>query len=219
MNRRDRVLDRFNVCPGDSRLTYADRGARLDTRSSVPERTTTAAQDLELIRRVGAGDHAAFRALVERYRGPLYSFILRMVRRPSVAEELVQDTFVRAFRAAPRYEATAAVSTWLFHIAARLAMNEAARAHHVHEVGGEAPEAPTDAPQPLEQLERKELSRTIEDALAQLPPQQRAAVVLARFEDMPYRDIGKVLGISEGAVDGLLQRARQTLMKLLRPVL
>ena len=185
----------------------------------MTERTTTAEQDLELIRRVGTGDHAAFRVLVERYQGPLYAFVLRMVRRPPVAEELVQESFVRAFRASPRYKPTASVSTWLFHIAARLAMNEAARAHHHHEVSGEAPDVPAEARGPLEELERKELSRTIEAALAQLPPQQRAAVVLARFEDMPYREIGKVLEISEGAVDGLLQRARQTLAKLLRSVL
>jgi len=182
----------------------------------VPPRTTTAEEDLELIRRVAGGDHGAFRALVDRYQGPLYSFILRMSRRPAVAEELVQETLVRAFRAAPRFEPTASVSTWLFHIAARLAMNEAARAHHLHEVAGDRPEVATDSPQPLEALESRELSRTIEEALSRLPPQQRAAVVLARFEDMPYREIGAVLGVSEGAVDGLLQRARQTLMKLLR---
>jgi len=98
-------------------------------------------------------------------------------------------------------------------------MNEAARAHHHHEVSGEASDVPTETRGPVEELERKELSRNIEAALAQLPPQQRAAVVLARFEDMPYREIGKVLEVSEGAVDGLLQRARQTLARLLRPVL
>jgi RNA polymerase sigma-70 factor (ECF subfamily) len=185
----------------------------------VAERTTTAEQDFEIIRRVGEGDRTAFRALVERYQGPLYSFVLRMVRQRSTAEDLVQETFLRAFRAAPRYKPTAQVSTWLFHIAARLAMNETGRAHHVREVAGGVPEGPTEAPGPPEELERRELSRAIEEALARLPPEQRTAVVLARFEEMPYRDIGKVLGVSEGAVDGLLQRARRTLAKLLRPVL
>jgi RNA polymerase sigma-70 factor (ECF subfamily) len=184
----------------------------------VTERTNTAEQDLDTVRRVGSGDHAAFASLVERYRGPLYAFVLRMVRRPAIAEELVQEAFVRAFRAAPRYEPTATVSTWLFHIAARLAMNEAARAHHLHEVMGDAPDTPTESPGPFDEVERKELSRTIEGALAQLPPQQRAAVVLSRFEDLSYREIGDVLEVSEGAVDGLLQRARQTLARLLGPV-
>ena len=184
----------------------------------MTERTTTAEQDRDLIRRVGAGDHVAFRGLVERYQGPLYAYVLRMVLRPPVAEELVQEAFVRAFRAAPRYRPTASVSTWLFHIASRLAMNEAARAYHRHEVAAEVPDLPAETRGPLEELERKELSQTLEAALARLPPQQRAAVVLARFEEMPYREIGKVLDVSEGAVDGLLQRARQTLARLLRPV-
>ena len=185
----------------------------------MAERTTTIAEDHEVMRRVGSGDRAAFRALVERYQRPLYSFVLRMVRRPAIAEELVQETFVRAFRAAPRYQPTASVSTWLFHIAARLSMNEAARAHHAREIVCDVSELAAEAPSPLEDLERKTLARAIEDALAQLPPQQRAAVVLARYEGLSYREIGRVLRISEGAVDGLLQRARQALARLLRPVM
>jgi RNA polymerase sigma-70 factor, ECF subfamily len=185
----------------------------------VISRSTTEEQELAFIRRVATGDQAAFRALVLRYQGPLYVFALRMVRRPSVAEELVQEAFVRAFRAAPRYKPAASVSTWLFHITARLAMNEAARAHHRREIARDVPDVPTETRSPLEELERSELSKAIETALAQLPPQQRAAVILARFEDLPYREIGKVLDVSEGAVDSLLQRARQTLTRLLRPVL
>jgi RNA polymerase sigma-70 factor (ECF subfamily) len=194
------------------------RRSRPPLGSRLTDRTTTAAQDVDIIRRVGAGDRAAMRPLVARYQGPLYAFVLRMVRRPAVAEELVQETFVRAFQAAARYEPTATVSTWLFHIAANLAMNEAGRAHHVREVASELPDGPTDAPGPLQQLEQLDLARAVDDALGRLPAEQRAAVVLARFEDMPYREIGAVLGISEGAVDGLLQRARRTLAKLLRHV-
>jgi len=184
----------------------------------VTERTTAATDDLEVIRRVGSGDRAAFRVLVERYQGPLHAFVLRMVRRPAVAEELVQEAFVRAFRAAPGFKPTAAVSTWLFHIAARLAMNEAARSHHRHEVAGALPEVPAGARSPHDEFERKDLSRAIETALLQLPARQRAAVILARFEELPYREIAKVLGVSEGAVESLLQRARQALARLLDPV-
>lgn len=185
----------------------------------MSDRTASDKQDQEVIRRVGAGERSAFRGLILRYQGPLYAFVMRMVRRPAVAEELVQEAFVRAFRAAPRYEPTAAVSTWLFHIAARLALNELAKSHYRHEISGDLPEDMAEGSSPLEAMERRELSRSIEEALAQLPPQQRAAVVLARFEDMSYRDIGNVLGVSEASVDGLLQRARQTLVRLLGPAL
>jgi ABC-type antimicrobial peptide transport system permease subunit len=85
-----------------------------------------------------------------------------MVRQPAIAEELVQDTFVRAFRAAPRYEPTASVSTWLFQTAARLAMNEAARAYHAHEHLRDPPEVREQTPGPLEELESKELGRALE---------------------------------------------------------
>jgi RNA polymerase sigma-70 factor (ECF subfamily) len=166
---------------------------------------------------VARGERAAFRELVERYQAPLHSFVLRMVRRPSVAEELVQETFVRAYRAAARFRPEAAVSTWLFHIAARLAMNEAARAHNRRELAVEPPDMPSAKPGPQEALEQKELAAAVEAALAQLPPKQRAAVVLARFEGMSYREIAQVLEVSEGAVDGLLQRARLALSKVLRP--
>jgi RNA polymerase sigma-70 factor (ECF subfamily) len=182
----------------------------------LTKRSTTPDEDLDVIRRVGSGDRAAFRVLVERYQGPLYAFVLRMVRRPAIAEEIVQEAFVRAFAAAPRFRPTATVGTWLFSIAARLALNEAAKAYHREEIAGEAPDIAGAGDSPLERLEHKELARTLERALALLPPQQRAAVVLARFEDMPYRQIGQVLEVSEGAVDGLLQRARQTLARLLR---
>jgi RNA polymerase sigma-70 factor (ECF subfamily) len=82
-------------------------------------------------------------------------------------------------------------------------MNEAARAHHHREIAGDLPDVATETRGPLEELERSELSKAIEAALAQLPPKQRAAVILARFEDLPYREIGEVLDVSEGAVDSL----------------
>ena len=163
------------------------------------------------MRQVAAGDRRAFRVLVDRYRGPLYRFILRQVRRPAVAEELLQETFLRMHQGAPRYEPRAALSTWLFRIAANLCLNEAESAHSRREALGEAAESASAQPGPAESLERKEVGAAVEAALAMLPPQQRAAVQLARFEEMSYADIAEVLGLSVGAVDSLLQRARQKL--------
>jgi RNA polymerase sigma-70 factor, ECF subfamily len=167
--------------------------------------------DHALIRRVADGDRCAFASLVEQYRGPLYRFVLRQVGRPPVAEELLQETFLRMHQGAPRYEPRAALSTWLFRIAANLCINEAEAAHSRHEALGETSERPHPQPTPAEDLERKEVGAAVEAALATLPPQQRAAVQLARFEEMSYADIAEVLGISVGAVDSLLQRARQRL--------
>jgi RNA polymerase sigma-70 factor (ECF subfamily) len=141
---------------------------------------------------------------------------LRLVGRPAVAEELLQEAFLRAYRAAATFEPRAAVSTWLFRIAANLCLNEAQSARSRHEVVAEVPEIVSAQANPAEALERKEVSAAVEAALACLPPHQRAAVQLARFEGLSYAEIARVLGVSVGAVDGLLQRARQTLRKRLQ---
>ena len=146
----------------------------------------------------------------------MYRFILRQVGRPAVAEEILQETFLRAYRAAGTYEPRAAVSTWLFRVAANLCLNEAQAARSRHEVLADAPETAAGQADPAQALERKEVSAVVEAALSALPPQQRAAVQLARFEGLSYAEIAEVLGVSVGAVDGLLQRARQTLREQLR---
>lgn len=173
-------------------------------------------EDRELLGKVASGDRRAFASLVQQHERSLYRFILRQVRRPAVAEELLQEAFLRAYRAAASYEARSAVSTWLFRIAANLCLNEAQSAQSRHEVAGEVPERIHPAPNPAEQLEQKQTGALIEAALAALPPQQRAAVQLARFEGLSYAEISEVLGVSVGAVDGLLQRARLSLREQLR---
>ena len=172
-------------------------------------------EDQALLRKVAAGDRHAFAVLVRRHQRSLYRFILRQVGRPAVAEELLQEALLRAYRGAATYEARAAVSTWLFRIAANLCFNELQAARSRREVVGQVPECEF-APNAADKLEQKETSAAVETALASLPPQQRAAVQLARFEGMPYSDIAEVLGVSVGAVDGLLQRARLTLRERLR---
>ncbi len=187
---------------------------------AAQEGSSTPVDEPDVLRRACAGDRVAFRVLVDRYRGPLYTFVYRMVRSAPVAEELVQETFVRVFRASSRYRPTARVSTWLFRIASRLAMNEASRARHTLETPLEeaAPDASvlrSTVPGPAETLETKELARSLEAALDRLPPNQRAAVLLARVEELSYAEIAQILEISAGAVDGLLQRARKNLTEML----
>jgi RNA polymerase sigma-70 factor (ECF subfamily) len=176
----------------------------------------SAKEDRQLIEQIAAGDRRAFRQLVDKYGDRLYRFILHQVGRAAIAEELLQETFLRAYRAAPRYEERAALSSWLFRIAANLCLNQAAAASSRHEVLAEAPEPGVASPSPADELEQREVSAAVEAALTALPSQQRAAVQLARFEGMSYAEIGDVLGVSPSAVDALLQRARQTLRKRLQ---
>jgi RNA polymerase sigma-70 factor (ECF subfamily) len=166
--------------------------------------------------RAAAGEAGAFRALWDRHGAPLHRFILRQVRRPTVAQELLQETFLRAYRGAGRYQPRAAVSAWLFRIAANLCANHTEAASSRHELLSEPPERADPGPGPAEQLQQAELSAAVEAALAALPAQQRTAVQLARFEELSYAEIAEILGVSVAAVDGLLQRARQTLRDHLR---
>ena len=170
-----------------------------------------ATDDHDLIRRVAEGDRRAFATLVEKYREPLYRFIVRQVRGAPTAEDLLQETFLRMFRGAPGYRPDAKLSTWLFRIAFNLCLNEAAKVPSRRELMVAAPDRADPQPDPAMALEQKELASAVEAAIDALPPQQRAAVQLARFEGMSYASIAKVLDTSIAAVEGLLQRARQTL--------
>ena len=161
--------------------------------------------------RAGSGDARAFRSLWDRHGASLYGFILRQVRRPAIAQELLQETFLRAYRGAARYQPRASLSTWLFRIAVNLCSNHAEAASSRHELLCEPPDSADQRPGPAEDLEQAELCVAVEAAIAALPPQQRAAVQLARFEEMSYSEIAEVLEVSVAAVDGLLQRARQSL--------
>ena len=113
-----------------------------------------------------------------------------------MAEELLQEALLRAYRAAATFEPRAAVSTWLFRIAANLCSNEAQSARSRHEIVAEPPELAAAQADPAKVLEQKELSAAVEAALATLPPQQRAAVQLARFEGLSYAEVAEVLGVS-----------------------
>jgi RNA polymerase sigma-70 factor (ECF subfamily) len=162
-------------------------------------------EDHGLIRQVAAGDRSAFATLVERHRRSLYRFILRQVGRPAVADELLQEVFLRAYRGAGSYEPRAALATWLFRIAANLCLNEVQAARSRREVIGDVPEGALRLPNTAEELERKQVSAAVEAALGRLPPEQRAAVQLARFEGMSYQEIAEVLSV--GAVGRALRRA------------
>jgi len=176
----------------------------------------------------GRGDRAAFRALVEKYQGPVTNFLHHLVADQGQAEELAQEVFLRVFRAAPRYRPDARFTTWLYRIATNLALN-ALRARKRRptvplddlgpdEGGGrsQSATAPREA-RPDEALERDELARWVGLAVRSLPERQRIAVVLHRFEGLSYQAIAEVMSSSPDAVDALLRRAKDALRDALAP--
>lgn len=179
--------------------------------------------------RVRQGDLAAFDELVTRYRQPVFNFVHRTLRDPDETEDIAQQVFVQAWKAAGRYKATSRFSTWLFTIARNLCLNELRRrGRHP----AESLDAPVEGPEsalPRDIEDRRgpgvtdeillgELTDKIDEALDDLPETQRSAILLFR-EDMSYDDIARVLGVSVSATKSLIHRGRETLRRRLKAYL
>ncbi|MBL8812597.1 MAG: sigma-70 family RNA polymerase sigma factor [Planctomycetaceae bacterium] len=177
--------------------------------------------------RVSAGDNAAFEELVLRYQDRLVGFFFHLVHDRAAAEDLAQECFLRVYRSRERYEATARFSTWLFRIAHNLASNQKrgsvrrreiplASSSDAHEFQvNEQNLAEKSALMPTRQLDSNEMRDVVRMAIEELSERQRTAVVLHKFEEMSYEEIGEVMGLGVVAVKSLLSRARGKLKEAL----
>ncbi len=170
------------------------------------------------------GDPAAFRLLMERWWPRVFAFLARALSHRSDAEDLAQETFVRAYRAAPRYVPDGRFAAWLFRIAGNLARAEMRRRRvRGWLLGAGAPSdeailhslpAPRcfDADGPLADAE---VLLALGRARAQLPERQRLAVLLRHFEGLRMRDVALALGIGERAAESLVTRGTTSLRRAL----
>jgi len=170
-----------------------------------------------LIRQVLGGNREAFRLLVVRYQRPLFRYLGGFGLERAAADELAQETFLRAFRGLGRYDASQATfSSWLFTIAKHLALNETARSHrrapHVELPEGASglPAAPA-ASSPHEALDRAERSQRVRQALHGLPELLRSPLVLAYVKELSLDDIAAVEGCAVGTVKSRIFRGKQLL--------
>lgn len=186
--------------------------------------------DAVLMLRVKRGDRAAFGELVEKYKQPLYNFIFRTLRDETESEDVAQTVFLQVYKSRARYERTAKFSTWLFTIARNLCLNEIRRRSRHPAESLEESHAEHDD-QPSRQYEDKkiflptddalhgELARKIEEALAELPENQRTAILLCRQDELSYEEIAEVLDCSLSATKSLIHRGREALKEKLKPYL
>lgn len=173
--------------------------------------------DAELIARIARGDAAAFRELSDRYLPKILTYAARLSRNPTEAEDIAQETFLRAWQHAPDYKPKGRASTWLFAIAHNLAidrMRRRRRRPEDFEVDDERDAAPYSRG-PGQLLERKEKVLTVQQALDQLPERQREALVLSHEQGLSNPEIAQVLDTSVEAIESLLARARRGLRVLL----
>ncbi|MES2657387.1 MAG: RNA polymerase sigma-70 factor [Verrucomicrobiota bacterium] len=178
--------------------------------------------DFALMARIGEGDHAAFRDLVERHQNAVIGTVAKMLGNASESEDIAQQVFLRIWKNAKRYRPDAKFTTYLYTITRNLVFNETRRKSRKKEVSSDEREENSNqlieaSPdrQPDSELLQAELQRAVDDAIAALPEAQRMAVVLRRYEQLSYEEIAGVLNLSVSAVKSLLFRARTSLREAL----
>jgi len=179
--------------------------------------------------RTGGGDDEAFRLLVHRYQGLIYGTIARMLgNQGAETEDVAQQVFMRVYKAAPRYTPTAKFTTWLLTICRNCVfshLKSRPKGHHEpleHETEDGVTESTLQDEATLSagaQVLHTEMEQALQNALNELPENQRIALILRQFEQMDYEQIGKVLRVSVPSVKSLLFRARDTMRKALQKYL
>lgn len=180
--------------------------------------------DTQLMLRAQCDDMESFRVLLDRNRNVVVQYIARMVQNRAVAEELAQDVFVRVYRSRQKYEPTAKFSTWLYRIATNVALNHFRdRRHDANNVSLDIPEltetrraAKDQAPLVEQELVRNVAASQVRRAIRTLPPEQRAAVIMHKYDELDYAQIARVLGCTPSAVKALMFRAYESLRVRLR---
>ncbi len=183
--------------------------------------------DAALVTRAREGDQDAFRVLVERHSQALFRLAFRMTGNEHDAEDMVQETFLRAHRQLGRFESRSSLSTWLHRIAANCSLDllrkrqrraEADRAVDLE--SGEAGAAVlSHEPAPDQLLYHAEVQQRVERAMEQLTPMERTAFVLRHFEGRSIEEIGTVLGAGASATKQSIFRAVQKMRRALEPVI
>lgn len=183
--------------------------------------------DSELVLATRSGSEEAFRELVLRYQRPVFSLILRMVRDRSLAEDLSQEAFVKAYRALGRFDPSRKFSSWLFKIAHNLTI-DSIRRKRLHTQSLDQPIGSADGDlrlgdriadhdqmAPDRAVESVDLGESLERAIAALRPEYREVVMLRFVEEMSYQEVAEILDLPLGTIKTYIHRARKELAELL----
>jgi RNA polymerase sigma-70 factor (ECF subfamily) len=189
------------------------------------------ATDTVLVERLQAGDESALAGLMTRHQGPLFYFVLRYHSNETIAREIVQETFVRAYFHIRDYRPTASFKTWLYQIAVNLCRDHARRMSRrpilasIYEVLKPGSSQPLgnvltdDGLNPAEKMEAAERHALVESTIAELPKELREALLLFAFEEFSQKECAEVLGVSPKAVELRVYRAKKIISLKLHPML
>ncbi len=188
--------------------------------------------DSEIVKRAQAGDHDAFRILVERYQGRAYGLALRILRNEEQAKDAVQDSFLKVYRSLDRFEGRAGFYTWLYRIVMNQCLDHKRRDKSDREVewndesavgvldASELAASPAgrdaDWEAPDVAIERSEIRQAVARAINALPEDARRTIQLREIDGLSYKEIAEAMGIPKGTVMSRLHYARQRLRELLQ---
>lgn len=175
--------------------------------------------DQHLIEQVLRGDTRAFGVLVEKYQGFVFTIVLRMVKMREEAEEVSQDTFIKAFESLASFRGESKFSSWLYSIAYRKALDRIRKnkKYRASELLEEITESDAGSVEnALQQLEDKERKEQIQHCIMQLPEIDAALVTLYYFEDQSVKEIAAITELSEENIKVKLYRSRKKLFTLLQ---
>ena len=185
----------------------------------LPEQDSV--DDWQLLTLAGDGDEEAFRTIVERHQDRLVRLCQRLLHDREEALDAAQEVFIKAYRKAGKLEPRGELYTWLYRVATNHCLNRLRRHRIVrflpignpHEDESGWSEPADRAPTPDQQLAARQQWQFTRDAISSLPDNQRAVLVLAKFEGLSYRQIAETLQITEGAVESRLFRAMRNLSR------
>ncbi len=196
--------------------------------SNQEERRREAEEDRGLIERAQKGDVVAFRALVERHQRRAFAIAYGLVRDENDARELVQDAFLRVYKALPTFQGGSSFFTWLYRIITNLSidlmrkpgrqltseLDPGRESEPAEPPDGEYPLlSKIDGSDPADVFRRKEMQERLREALLALPPYHRDVIIMREVDGMSYEEIAEAMGISKGTVMSRLFHARQKLQK------
>jgi RNA polymerase sigma-70 factor (ECF subfamily) len=196
----------------------------MDDKTTTAERPDESAEisDAQLIRQFKDGRQAAFDQLVIRHQRRIYAITRRMTGSHDDADDLAQETFLAAYRAMERFDERQSFIAFISRIAINLCINHLRRRRRWLKIQTQRPEEAARASTGRvhsdlgEQMERDEMMARLQEAIAALPPEQKAVLVLKVYEEMSYREIASTLKISPGTVMSRLSRARERLRKRIK---
>lgn len=179
----------------------------------------------DLIERIRANDPRAFKDLFDSNVSLVYNVCWRMLGNRQDAEDVTQEVFFEAYKSLKRFRFESKLSTWLYRIAVNRSLNhqrknkldrwlsldfnaivEGTGNVHVPSASDESPDA---------MMEKKDTEHIVQGAISRLPERQRTALLLHRYEELPYQEIAKIMDVTVASVESLLHRAKQTLAKKL----